>query len=133
MKVLISEEEIEKRLEEIGKQISNDYKGKEICVVAYGDEAVVITVAALTDTPYIFTGSVDDVATDKFTVIDVEMYDLENEEWIESTKEEVNTTINTAITKNGKYAKSSDIKYGQEVVVIKPDEQSDAAVVLLKD
>ena len=110
-----------------------DYKGKEICVIAYGDEAVVITVAALTDTPYIFTGSVDDVATDKFTVIDVEMYDLENEEWIESTKEEVNTTINTAITKNGKYAKSSDIKYGQEVVVIKPDEQSDAAVVLLKD
>lgn len=33
MKVLISEEEIEKRLEEIGKQISNDYKGKELTLV----------------------------------------------------------------------------------------------------
>lgn len=114
-------------------EFNKDYKGKEICVVAYGDEAVVISVVSLTQTPYIFIGSVDDVETDKFTVTDVELYDLENEEWVESTKEEVSTIVNTAITKNGKYAKSSDIKYGQEVVVIKPDEQSEAAVVLLKD
>lgn len=114
-------------------EFNKEYKGKEICIVAYGDEAVIITVVSLTDTPYIFMGSVDDVETDKFTVTDVEIYDLENEEWTESTKEEVSTLVNTAITKNGKYAKSSDIKYGQEVVVIKPDEQSSAAVVLLND
>ena len=114
-------------------EFNKEYKGKEICIVAYGDEAVIITVVSLTDTPYIFMGSVDDVETDKFTVTDVEIYDLENEEWTESTKEEVSTVVNTAITKNGKYVKSSDIKYGQEVVVIKPDEQSSAAVVLLND
>lgn len=114
-------------------EFNKEYKGKEICIVAYGDEAVIITVVSLTDTPYIFMGSVDDVETDKFTVTDVEIYDLENEEWTESTKEEVSTVVNTAITKNGKYVKSSDIKYGQEAVVIKPDEQSSAAVVLLND
>lgn len=114
-------------------EFNKEYKGKEICIVAYGDEAVIITVVSITDTPYIFMGSVDDVETDKFTVTDVEIYDLENEEWTESTKEEVSISVNTAITKNGKYAKSSDIKYGQEVVVIKPDEQSSAAVVLLND
>ena len=114
-------------------EFNKEYKGKEICIVAYGDEAVIITVVSLTDTPYIFMGSVDDVETDKFTVTDVEIYDLENEEWTESTKEEVSTLVNTAITKNGKYVKSSDIKYGQEAVVIKPDEQSSAAVVLLND
>lgn len=114
-------------------EFNKEYKGKEICIVAYGDEAVIITVVSITDTPYIFMGSIDDVETDKFTVTDVEIYDLENEEWTESTKEEVSISVNTAITKNGKYAKSSDIKYGQEVVVIKPDEQSSAAVVLLND
>lgn len=114
-------------------EFNQDYKGKEICVVAYGDEAVIITVASLTETPHILIGSVDDIETDKFTVIDTEVYDIENEEWIESTKEDVSTTINTAITKNGKYAKSTDIKGGDEVIVIKPDEQSSAVVVLIKD
>lgn len=114
-------------------EFNQDYKGKEICVVAYGDEAVIITVASLTETPHILIGSVDDIETDKFTVIDTEVYDIENEEWIESTKEDVSTAINTAITKNGKYAKSTDVKVGDEVIVIKPDEQSSAVVVLIKD
>lgn len=114
-------------------EFNQDYKGKEICVVAYGDEAVIITVASLTETPHILIGSVDDIETDKFTVIDTEVYDIENEEWIEITKEDVSTAINTAITKNGKYAKSTDVKVGDEVIVIKPDEQSSAVVVLIKD
>ena len=41
MKVLISEEEIEKRLEEIGKQISNDYEGKELTLVVTLKGAVI--------------------------------------------------------------------------------------------
>lgn len=114
-------------------EFDEEYEGKEICVVAYGDEAVIITVTSLTETPYVFIGSVDDVDTDKFTVVDTEVYDIENEEWIESTDEEVNTAINTAITKNGRYAKSTDIKSGDEVVVIKPAEESEAVVVLIRD
>ncbi len=114
-------------------EFDEEYEGKEICVVAYGDEAVIITVATLTETPYVFIGSVDDVDTDKFTVVDTEVYDIENEEWIESTDEEVSIAINTAITKNGRYVKSTDIKFGDEVVVIKPAEESEAVVVLLRD
>ena len=51
------------------------------------------------------------------------MYDVVEEEWVESVNEDVNIAVNTAITKNGKYARFSDIEKGQEVIVIKPEKE----------
>ena len=114
-------------------EFNEDYEDLEVCIVAYGDDAVVITVTTLTETPHIVVGSVETVDTDKFSIIDVERYDLIDEEWIDSVDEDIITTINTAITKNGKYARFADIKKGQEAVVIKADSLSNASIVMLKE
>lgn len=114
-------------------EFNEKYEGKNVCVVAFGDEAVIITVTSLTENPHIVIGSIEKVDTDRFTIIDTEMYDVVAEEWIEAVNQEVVTSVNTAITKNGRYAKMSDIKKGQEVIVIKADELSNASVVMLKD
>lgn len=114
-------------------EFNEKYEGKNVCVVAFGDKAVIITVTTLTETPHIVIGSIEQVDVDKFTIIDTEMYDLVEEEWIEAVNQEVITSVNTAITKNGRYARMSDIKKGQEVIVIKADELSNASVVMLKD
>ena len=71
--------------------------------------------------------------TDRFLLVDTEEYDLVEEDWIEAIDEDVITSINTAITKNGRYIRFSDVKEGQEAVVIKPDKLSNASVVLIKD
>lgn len=114
-------------------EFNETYKDKDVCVIAYGDDAVVITITTLTETPHIAVGSVKNIDTDKFTITDVETYDLVDETWIDAVDEEVLTTINTGITKNGRYARFSDIQKGQEAIIIKPDSLSNASVVLLKD
>lgn len=114
-------------------EFDEEYEGMNVCVVAFGDEAVVITVTSLTEAPHIVVGSVETVNTDRFTIIDTEMYDLVEEEWIEAVNQEIITSVNTAITKNGRYARMADIKKGQEAVIIKADALSNASVILLKD
>lgn len=114
-------------------EFNDSYIDKDICVVAYGDEAVVISVVALTENPHIIIGSVGKVDVDRFSIIDTETYDIPNEEWIEGVDEEVITSVNTAITKNGRYAKYNEIKKGQEAIVIKPDSLGSASVVMLTD
>lgn len=116
------------------KEFDETYKGKGICIVAYGDEAVVISVVTLTDTPYIAIGSVKSVGTSDFVITDVESYDITNEEWLETGADEtVTLDVSTAITKNGNYAKFADIVKNMEVIIIKPAATGAACTIILKD
>ena len=111
-------------------------KGKvpDVCIVAYGDEAVSISIVELGETPYITIGSVKEVTATEFTVQDVEYYDYVDEEWLESsTNESITFVVNTLITKNGNFARSSEIEKDQEVVIIRKDVTSPAAVILLTE
>lgn len=116
------------------KEFDDSYVDKNVCVVAYGDEAISIGIIGLSDEPYITVGSIKSVTTTDFTVQDVEYFDYEEEEWLEiSNDEKVSFGVNTLFIRNGNFARSSDVKKDQEVVTIRLDATSTAGVVLLTE
>jgi len=116
------------------KEFNNGYEDRNVCIVAYGDEIVSISVTELAEQPYISVGSIKEVADTEIIMQDVEYYNYIEEDWVEvSTDEKVSIGTNTLITKNGNFARSSDFEKDQEVIVIRNDATAAAAVILLTD
>lgn len=116
-------------------EFNNDYKDKNVCVVACGDEAVLIGIADFGENkPYVTIGSIKEFTTTDFTMQDVECYNHEEDDWDEVVGEEsVTFSDTTLITRNGQFARSKEIKEDQEVVVIRKDATSPASVILITD
>jgi len=114
------------------KEFDNTYEDKKVAIIAYGDEAISIGIMELSEKPYISVGSVKEVSGTEVSVQDVEYFDHKEEDWVESdTDEKVTINVNTLITRNGNFARSSDINKDQEVIIIRKDATSAAGVVLL--
>lgn len=117
------------------KEFDSSYEDEKACIIAYGDKAVSIGIMDLgEDNPYISVGSIKEVGDSAVVVCDVEYYDFEEEEWLESVENEsVGIAVNTLISVNGNFSKSSGLKKGQEVVIIRKDATSSAGVILAND
>lgn len=117
------------------KEFDSTYEDKKVCIIAYGNEAVSIGVMDFGEnSPYISVGSVKEVTQTDFTIYDVEYFDYDEDEWLESSKnEKIVLNTNTLITKNGKFARSRELDTDQEVVVIRKDIDSPAGVVLIRE
>ena len=115
------------------KEFGEDYIGKDVCVIANGDDANIIKLVTLPDEPYISVGSVKSVASGTVNIYDVTYYDFEEEEWLETDDESINFTDLTSIIRNGNFARESEIKKGQECIAIRSALASNAEVILLTD
>ncbi len=115
------------------KEFNEDYIGKDVCVIASGDEAISIKLMTLPDEPYISVGSIKSAGDTAIKIYDVTYYDFEEEDWLETNDQDINISPITLIMRNGNFARSSEIKKGQECIVIRASATADAGVVMLTD
>ena len=87
----------------------------------------------LGEEPYISIGSVKGTSSTGFTIYDVTYYDFEEEDWIECDDENIILNDATLITKNGNFARNSEIAKDQECIVIRANKTDTARVILLTE
>ena len=115
------------------KEFNEDYIGKDVCVISNGDEAISIKLITLPDEPYISVGSIKSTGDNSIKIYDVTYYDFEEDDWLETDDQDISFVELTLIMRNGNFARSSEIKKGQECIVIRESNTANAGIIMLTD
>ncbi|MBP3284826.1 MAG: S-layer homology domain-containing protein [Clostridia bacterium] len=120
-------------IRELTDEGATNYKDSNAIIVAVGDEIVTLSTIDAGEMPYLLRGVINSVNGTEFVISETEYYDFEEEDWLGIRKTTVLLGESPVVVKNGEYARQKDIEKGQEVLVLKKDKTSNAAIILLTD